>query len=136
MKTIEELRNELLKIGEQLGGGTRPNHYFFIPDQSDGVATPYLEIHGKEYHFIISERGLEIQRKVTLSDDEILYWFVESAVAGLASTYAAKHSSEREYREVYFRKEYSLMLSIKPEWATRKRKEITQLLHSQRSEHR
>ncbi|EOZ7526248.1 hypothetical protein O8E95_002342 [Enterobacter quasiroggenkampii] len=39
-------------------------------------------------------------------------------------------------REVYFRKEYSLMLSLKPEWATRKRKEITQLLHSQRSEHR
>lgn len=118
MKTIEELRNELLKIGEQLGGGTRPNHYFFIPDQPDGVATPYLEIHGKEYHFIISERGLEIQRKVTLSDDEILYWFVESAVAGLASAYAAKHSSEREFREVYFRKEYSLMLSVKPEWAS------------------
>ena len=39
-------------------------------------------------------------------------------------------------REVYFRKEYSLMLSVKPEWATRKRKEISQLLHSQRSEHR
>ncbi|HED1216686.1 TPA: hypothetical protein R4R66_004545, partial [Enterobacter asburiae] len=115
-------------------GGTRPNHYFFIPDQPDGVATPYLEIHGKEYHFIVSERGLEIQRKVTLSDDEILYWFVESAVAGLASTYAASHSSEREFREVYFRRQYSLMLSIKPEWATRKRKEITELLHSQRSE--
>ena len=32
MKTIEELRNELLKIGEQLGGGTRPKHYFFITD--------------------------------------------------------------------------------------------------------
>ena len=83
---------------------------------------------------IVSERGLEIQRKVTLSDDEILYWFVESAVAGMASTYAARHSSEREFREVYFRRQYSLMLSIKPEWATRKRKEITELLHSQRSE--
>ncbi len=83
---------------------------------------------------IVSERGLEIQRKVTLSDDEILYWFVESAVAGMASTYAASHSSEREFREVYFRRQYSLMLSIKPEWATRKRKEITELLHSQRSE--
>ncbi|MFZ5402465.1 Imm63 family immunity protein, partial [Enterobacter asburiae] len=68
--------------------------------------------------------------QVTLSDDEILYWFVESAVAGLASTYAASHSSEREFREVYFTRQYSLMLSIKPEWATRKRKEIAELLHS------
>ena len=136
MKTIEELRNELLKIGEKLGGGTRPNHYFFIPDQPDGVATPYLEIHGKEYDFIVGERGLEIQRKVTLSDDEILYWFVDRPVAGLASAHAANHSSEREFREVYFRRQYSLMLSIKPEWATRKRKEITELLHSQRSERR
>ncbi|MEE9661169.1 hypothetical protein [Enterobacter cloacae complex sp. CARB60] len=71
-----------------------------------------------------------------LSDDEILYWFAEIAVAGLASTYAANHSSEQEFREVYFRRQYSLMLSIKPEWATRKRKEITELLHSQRSERR
>ena len=136
MKTIEELRNELLKIGEKLGRGTRPNHYFFIPDQPDGVATPYLEIHGKEYDFIVGERGLEIQRKVTLSDDEILYWFVDRPVAGLASAHAANHSSEREFREVYFTRQYSLMLSIKPEWATRKRKEITELLHSQRSERR
>ncbi len=45
-KTIEELRASLLKIGEQLGGGIRPNYYFTIPDQPDGVGMPYLEISG------------------------------------------------------------------------------------------
>lgn len=49
MKDIEELRVELLKIGERIGGGVRPNYYFFIPDKPDGMATPYLEIHGKEF---------------------------------------------------------------------------------------
>ena len=96
------------------------------------MATPYLEIHGKEYHFIVNERGAEIARKVTLSDDEILYWFVECGVAGLATEYAAMNSSaEMEFRYVYFRKQYSLMLSIKPEWATRKRREFTEILSRQ-----
>lgn len=109
MKNIDELRAELLKIGEQIGGGIRPNYYFFIPDRPDGMATPYLEIHDKEYHFIVNERGIEIARKVTLSDDEILYWFVECGVVGLASKFAAMNSSpEKEFRDVYFRKQYSL----------------------------
>lgn len=129
MKNIEELRAELLKIGERIGGGIRPNYYFFIPDKPDGMATPYLEIHGKEYHFIVNERGAEIARKVTLSDDEILYWFAECGVADLAAKFAAMNSSpEKEFRSVYFRKQYSLMLSIKSEWATRKRKEFSEIL--------
>lgn len=132
MKNIEVLRAELLAIGERIGGGIRPNHYFIIPDRPDGVATPYLEIHGKEYHFIINERGTEIERKVTFSDDEILYWFVECGVVGLASKYAAlKSTPEKEFRDIYFRKQYSLMLSIKAEWATRKRKEFTEILRDQ-----
>lgn len=136
MKKIEELRLEILKIGEQLGGGVRPNHYFIIPDRPDGMATPYLEIHGKEYHFIVSERGIEIDRKVTLSDDEIIYWFVECGVESLASEYAAlSRKPESEFRSVYFRKQYCLMLAIKTEWATRTRKKFTKILSSQVNEH-
>lgn len=135
MKTIAELRAGLLKIGERLGDGVRPNHYFIIPDRPDGVATPYLEIHEKEYHFIVSERGSELDRKVTLDDDEILYWFVECGVDALASHYAALTSTpEKEFRDVYFRKQYRLMLAIKTEWATRKRKKITEILRCQINE--
>lgn len=90
------------------------------------MATPYLEIHGKEYHFIFNERGAEIARKVTLCDDEIIYWFVEY---GVATNFAAMNTSpENKFRDVYFRKQYSLMLSIRPEWATRKRKEFSEIL--------
>lgn len=132
MKDIEDLRAELFKIGERVGGGVRPNHYFFIPDKPDGMGTPYLELHGKEYHFIVNERGAEMARKITLSDDEILYWFVECGVAGLASEFAAINSSpEKNFWDVYFRKQYNLMLSIKPEWATRKHKEFTEILNGQ-----
>ena len=129
MKTIEELRAELLKIGQQLGGGVRPNYYFFIPDKPDGLATPYLETHGEEYHFIVSERGIERERNVTLSDEDILYWFTDCGVRGMASSYAALNSSpDRTFRDVYFRRQYHLMFSIKPEWATRKHKEFAAIL--------
>ncbi|WP_336369257.1 Imm63 family immunity protein [Rahnella perminowiae] len=129
MKNTGELRAELLEIGERLGGGVRPNYYFIIPDKPDGVATPYLEIHGQEYHFVVSERGLEVDRQVTLSDDEILYWFADCGVRALASHYASlKSSSDEPFRNTYFRKQFYLMLSIKPEWATRKKNEFKTLI--------
>ncbi|MEQ9886593.1 Imm63 family immunity protein [Pectobacterium zantedeschiae] len=131
MKTLEELRAELLGIGVRLGCGVRPNHYFIIPDQPDGVATPYLEIYRQEYHFVVSERGMEIERKVTLSDDEILYWFADCGVRALASDYAAsKVSPDEKFRDRYFRRQFYLMLSIKPEWATRKKKEFMPFIQS------
>lgn len=130
MKTIETLRAELLAIGEQLGGGVRPNHYFIIPDKPDYFATPYLEIHDQEYHFVVNERGMEIARKVTPSDDEILYWFTSCGVNALASSYAATHASpDEEFRTAYFRKRFYLMLSIKTAWATREKNEIKSHLH-------
>ncbi|UYW75905.1 hypothetical protein OFY05_23645 (plasmid) [Pseudocitrobacter faecalis] len=47
MKNIEELRAELVKIGEGIGGGIRPNYYFTIPDIPDGMATPYSKFMAK-----------------------------------------------------------------------------------------
>ncbi|WP_246316611.1 Imm63 family immunity protein [Scandinavium goeteborgense] len=129
IKTLTELRKELLEIGEIIGCGKRPKFHFIIPDYPDGLATPFLEIHDNEYHFIVSERGCEIERKITTSDDEILYWFTESGVHAMASHYAAsKRLPNNDFRVVYFRKQYQLMLSIKPEWATRKRIELAEII--------
>ncbi|MFB4355787.1 Imm63 family immunity protein [Pantoea sp. BS_4] len=101
MKTIEELRASLLKIGEQLGGGIRPNYYFTIPDQSDGVGTPYLEIGGEVYHFVASERGIEFNRKSTLDYEDVLYWFTDDGVRALASEYAASNKIRMKNSESY-----------------------------------
>ncbi|UEG17596.1 Imm63 family immunity protein [Pantoea ananatis] len=131
MKTIEELRASHLKIGEQLGGGIRPNYYFTIPDQPDGVGMPYLEISGEAYHFVACERGIELIRKSTLDYEDVLYWFTDDGVRALASEYAASNeSSHEEFRNLYFRKQFYLMLSVKTEWATRKKNEIKQILIS------
>lgn len=132
MKTLKQLRAELVEIGERLGGGARPAHYFIIPDKPDGLATPYLEIAGHEYHFVVNERGIEIERKVTLSDDEILYWFADCGVCALASHFAALNKSpDEEFRVRYFRKQFYLMLSIKCEWATRKKNELKTIIQSE-----
>lgn len=129
MKTVEELRAELLSIGLLIGKGRRPNVYFTIPTKSDGLGTPHLEIHDDEFHFVVSERGLEISRQVTKDSDELLYWFTDSCVSGLASRYAEKLClPDDEFRRSFFRKQYQLMLSVKPDWATRKRMEITSTL--------
>ncbi|WP_238550370.1 Imm63 family immunity protein [Dickeya dadantii] len=88
MKTLEELRQQLIEIGEKLGEGVRPNGHFIIPDAPDDMATPHLEIHDDKYHYVVFERGVEFSRKITSSEDEILYWFVESNICSIASSLA------------------------------------------------
>ncbi|PXW45073.1 immunity protein 63 of polymorphic toxin system [Erwinia sp. AG740] len=132
MKTLEELRQQLIEIGEKLGGGVHPNGHFIIPDASDGMATPHLEIHDDKYHYVVCERGVELSRTITSSEDEILYWFVESSVSAIASNLAASECPPNgEFRRLYFKKQYELLKLVNPTWAEKKRKYFIDILVSE-----
>ncbi|AJC66014.1 Imm63 family immunity protein [Dickeya zeae] len=132
MKTLEELRQQLIDIGEKLGGGVHPNGYFIIPDAPDGMATPHLEIHDDKYHYVVCERGVEFSRKITSSEDEILYWFVESSVSAIASSLAASECLPNgEFRRLYFKKQYELLKSVNLAWAEKKRRDFVDILVSE-----
>ncbi|GAB7265016.1 hypothetical protein DZS_20200 [Dickeya ananatis] len=124
--------SNLSRLAKKLGGGVRLNGHFIIPDAPDGMATPHLEIHDDKYHYVVCERGVEFSRKITSSEDEILYWFVESSVSAIASSLAASECLPNgEFRRLYFKKQYELLKSVNLAWAEKKRKYFIDILVSE-----
>jgi hypothetical protein len=95
--------------------------------QHDG--SPHFEMHQDKYHFVVTERGSEFERRITKSEDEILYWFLSCVVFGLACNYELNHRvSGQSFRRLLFSKEVDLMDQLNPNWADIKRQEIETIL--------
>src|SRR6478672_8912480 len=50
--------------------------------QHDG--SPHVEVVGGRYHYVVTERGLEHERRIAQDEDEILYWLLDDVTTGIA----------------------------------------------------
>ena len=125
MQKISELQKELNSIRERLLDGPRPNGHFLMPDSPTHSGAPHVEIVGDEYHFVVTERGSEFERRKTRESDELLYWFVSGDVSQLARDWELERRVEgQDSRRWWFAKELEMLDALNPEWA--KRKELHQ----------
>lgn len=93
----------------------------------DGCA--HIEVVNGQYHYVCTERGLELHRRHTRSKDEALYWLLSDLTFGLAVDDEYKHRVKgRSFRRLLFAKQLQLLQSIEPAWAARKAEEIHQIL--------
>jgi len=91
--------------------------------------TSHLEIIDNAYHYIATERGLELSRKTTTDKNELLYWLVSETAWGLASTYEFKNRIKgQSFRRLLFAKTIEYLKKANPVWAERKQKEFDQIL--------
>ncbi len=116
---IEKYKYYCALLGQEAVVHTTPQH--------DG--TPHVEVVGGKYHYVVTERGREFERRVTESEDEILYWLVSDLVFDLATKYELEHRVPgRDSRRLLFAKEIELMERVNPEWAERTRQKIRNIL--------
>jgi hypothetical protein len=95
--------------------------------QDDGGG--HLEIVDERFHYVFTERGMENERRVTESEDEILYWLASDAVLSEASTFEVHHRVPgQSFRRLLFAKAIELMNLMNPAWGDRKRAEIDAIL--------
>jgi len=91
--------------------------------------TSHLEITDNTYHYITTERGLELNRKSTQDKDELLYWLVEELAWGIALTYEFKNRIKgQSFRRLLFAKTIEHLNKANPLWAERKQKEFDAIL--------
>ncbi|MBK8147669.1 MAG: hypothetical protein IPK58_05505 [Acidobacteria bacterium] len=114
--TIEELQNEyngLLQRARPI-----PHVYRFLTERSDD-GTPHVEIIGDEYHFVSTERGLDLFRKSFGSKDEILYEMIALDTFWMGVDFEFKNRIESlDCRRMIFAKQLELLNLIDPEWGT------------------
>lgn len=125
MQTSDQLRRAFRRVCQALEV-ERP---FRVSPQHDGSA--HIEIAEDRYHYVVTERGTELERRTTSDADELLYWLACNIVGKLASTYESQHRVEgQSYRRLLFERELELLGRIKPEWVVKRRAEIARILRN------
>lgn len=49
---------------------------YSFPTERQDDGSPHVEFHDGEYYYIVTERGLDLERRSTADIDEILYWML------------------------------------------------------------
>lgn len=123
---IEELQKEISQILERLYG-TPLSYHFQITRGDDG--SEHLEIVGDEFHLVVTERGLELERRITNDRNELFYWMISSLSFWSGVEYEFKNRDERyDARRMIFAKQIEILEKVDPDWAQQKRKEIEEIL--------
>jgi hypothetical protein len=95
---------------------------------TEDSARPHIEIDGR-YHFVVVERGLELQRRTTTDLDEILYWIFDDVTSSLASKYEVRNRNpDEDFRRMKFGKQLALMAQLNARWAERCEAELLHIL--------
>ena len=123
---ISSLQNEYNDLSQKIKTTTSP--YRFLTERSDD-GTPHVEIENGEYHFITTERGLELERRTTKSKKEFLYWLISLDTFWMGVDHEFKNRIEdQDCRRIIFAKQIELMKRVDAKWAEKKQKEIEEIL--------
>jgi len=96
---------------------------------SRDFAYPHIEIDEIGYHFVIVERGEELNRKTSKDIDDLMYWVFESVTFSMASDYELKHRVEnQDSRKLLFKTQLDMIGKISEKFAERLQAEFDQIL--------
>ncbi len=87
---------------------------------SEGAARPHIEVDARGYHYVVVERGEELERMTTTDLDDLLYHIFEAITFSLAGKYEATHRIPgQDFRIVLFKHQTELLSALSPQWAER-----------------
>jgi hypothetical protein len=91
--------------------------------------SPHVELVDGKYHYVVTERGSELQRRIAQDEDQLLYWLMSDVTQGIAIRLeAGRRRRGQDSRRRWFARDVELLGSLNPEWGERKRLEYLQVL--------
>jgi hypothetical protein len=120
---IEKKVNELaLKINA-------PSNLLPSYGQQTWDAHPYIEVDNFFLYYVVSERGQEIERKMTDKLDDLLYWIFADVTFSMSSDYELKNRIEdKDCRRIMFDKQKELLGQLNQNWRQREDAEHQRIL--------
>ena len=101
-----------------------------LPTRTDkDLGYPHIEFSNGIYHFVVRERGAELQRRSTADLDNLLFWVFDSVTFSMASHYEVAHRVPNEdSRRGLFKQHLKLLSLLNPSWAKDREIEIAKIL--------
>ncbi|MGB4812806.1 MAG: Imm63 family immunity protein [Methylophilaceae bacterium] len=120
---IEQLQAKFRDICAAIGA----SYKFNTAPQHDGSA--HVEVEFGIYSYVMTERGTELERRITESQDETLYWLTSDAVFIIACQFELNNRiAGQDTRRLMFAKNLALLALVSPAWAERKDQEHQEIL--------
>ena len=123
---MNSIKSRYFSIAAQLNAPALFIRFATTP-QHDGSA--HVEQQGDNYCYVVTERGIELDRRKTKDIDVILYWLISELTWDMASDYELRHRVvNQDSRRQLFAKHLELLAKVKIEWSQRKSAEYDQIL--------
>ncbi len=89
---------------------------------ADG-ARPHIEVDSTgTFHFVVAERGQELERQTTAVLDDLLFWIFDTVTFSMACAFDVKNRNHaQDFRRILFSKQEELLGCIDPNWQEKKR---------------
>ncbi|MFT5892616.1 MAG: hypothetical protein ACI9Y7_002728 [Dokdonia sp.] len=114
---MDEIKKIIESFAERIEA---PRVYLPTYNHSEDVARPHIEKQGDEYHWVVVERGEELQRKKTTEIKELMFWVFDSITFQMAITLELKNRNDDEdFRIQMFRIQEELIGKIDREYEKR-----------------
>ncbi len=89
---------------------------------------PHIEV-DRLYHFVVCERGLELERRSSPALDDLFYWIFQSVTFSMASDCElALRKPHEDSRRQLFTRQLDLMNTLNPTWSNRLRDELAEIV--------
>ena len=124
--TLSEIKASVDQFAERIGApqNTLPTYGY-----SEHTARPHVEVDTRGYHFVIVERGEELERHTTSDLDELLYQIFTNVTFALSGKYERDHRTEnRDPRKIMFKLQVELLTRLSSHWGDRESQAHKQLL--------
>ena len=130
-KTEKDLFNDVKKkVNELAFKINAPEELLPTYGFSKDFAYPHIEIDNKGvYHYVVIERGEEIDRKSTKILDELLYWIFANITFSMSCDFELKNRIEdKDSRRIMFSKQEELVGILNAEWEILERERHFEIL--------
>ncbi len=90
---------------------------------------PHIEVDSYGYHFVVVERGQELERRITDDIDELIYLILDVVTSSMAWDYEVENRIEdQDSRKLAFTKQLELMNKISNSYAEKLQRHIDGIL--------
>jgi hypothetical protein len=128
MSTLLEstLRRRYVRASDRLGV---PKACFPYQSRPAHDGSPHVEVSDDLYHYVVTERGEELERRSTPHADELLYWLLQGVTFSLSCDFELRHRVVgKDFRRLLFAKQLELLRGLSLDWERKRAKEIERTL--------
>jgi hypothetical protein len=115
--TLPEIKTEIDRLAAiiQAPADLLPSY-----GQTRDFGYPHIEVDSRGYHYIVTERGNELQHLITTKLNDLLYQVFDQVTSSMGSVYAVNHRApKQDFRRSMFQHQIDLLVQLSLQWAQR-----------------